>query len=240
MSSRSRFQQGWNSMLGSLDSVSFLAEAGIPAQHALFREITSRFFQRWLPAPREEDDTARLFAAVFCSSRAVQRFLDMDAALFARLVANLWSAEGLAAYPHVHQDLHEALRLLAARVSARGTSRAVRQRSADQTVEQSPSYALVFATEKFIECEHSASPGDCPDECQGALAQCRLRLQGRARDCPHQYGRRGREFSVGLRSGRHGRGAGPHGNARRHAGGAHQQAFCRRAPVAEYVSARPA
>ena len=127
---RSCFQKGWKSTLGSLDSVSLFAEAGIPAQHALFREITSRAFQRWLPAPRQEDDTTRLFAGVFCSTRAVQRFLDMDAALFARLVASLWSTEGLAAYPRVHQDLHESLRLLAARVSARGTSRAVRQRSA--------------------------------------------------------------------------------------------------------------
>jgi site-specific recombinase len=177
---RSRFQQGLKSTLGSLDSVSFFAEAGIPAQHALFREITSRFFQRWLPPPRAEEDAARLFAAVFCSYRAVQRFLNMDAGLFDRLVANLWSAEGLPAYPHVHQDLHEALRLLAARVSARGTSRAVRQRSADQSVEQSPSYALVFATEKLIECEHSVNPGDCPDECRerwlNAVYACRGEL----------------------------------------------------------------
>ncbi len=177
---RSRFQQGWKSTLGSLDSVSFFAEAGIPAQHALFREITSRFFQRWLPAPRAEDDTARLFSGVFCSSRSVQRFLDMDAALFDRLAANLWSAEDLTPYPHVHQDLHESLRLLAARVSARGTSRAVRQRSTDQAVEQSPPYALVFATEKFIECEHSAVPGACPDECRerwlNAVYACRGEL----------------------------------------------------------------
>jgi site-specific recombinase len=177
---RSYFQRGWQSMLGSLDSVSFLAEAGIPAQHALFREITSRLFQRWLPAPRKEDDTARLFAEVFCSSRAVQRFLDLDATLFSRLVENLWSAEGVAAYPRVHQDLHESLRLLAARVSARGTSRAVRQRSDDQSVEQSPSYALVFATEELIECEHSGPPGDCPDECReswlNAVYACRGEL----------------------------------------------------------------
>jgi site-specific recombinase len=177
---RSRFQQGLKATLGSLDSVSFFAEAGIPAQHALFREITSRFFQRWLPPPRAEEDAARLFAAVFCSQRAVQRFLNMDAALFGRLVANLWSAEGLAAYPHVHQDIHVALRLLAARVSARGTSRAVRQRSADQSVEQSPSYALVFATEKLIECEHSVKPGDCPEECReswlNAVYACRGEL----------------------------------------------------------------
>jgi site-specific recombinase len=177
---RSRFQQGWKSMLRSLDSVSFFAEAGIPAQHALFREITSRLFQRWMPPPRADDDTARLFASVFCSSRAVQRFLDLDAALFDRLAANLWGEEGLVAYSHLHEDLHEALRLLAARVSARGTSRAVRQRSGDQAVEQSPSYALVFATEKFIECEKNAVPGNCPDECReqwlNAVFACRGEL----------------------------------------------------------------
>src|SRR6202012_4091630 len=113
---------------------SFFAEPGLPAQHALFREITSRIFQRWLPPPRAEDGTARLFAGVFCSARAVQRFLDMDAAVFVRLAATFWSSEGLAAYPHLHQDLQETLRLLAARVSARGTSRAVRQRSETTTV----------------------------------------------------------------------------------------------------------
>src|SRR5262249_44359306 len=34
---RSRFQQAWQSTLGGLDSVSLFAEAGIPAQHAIFR-----------------------------------------------------------------------------------------------------------------------------------------------------------------------------------------------------------
>jgi site-specific recombinase len=177
---RLRVQQGFQSTLGTLDSLSLFAEAGIPAQHELFREITSRLFQRWLPPPREEDDVARLFAAVFCSARAVQRFLDMDAAVFSRMAANLWSSEGLSAYPRLHQDLHEALRLLAARVSARGTSRAVRQRSETRTVAESPAYALVPATETFIECEHAARPGDCPTDCMerwlNAVFACRGEL----------------------------------------------------------------
>ena len=170
---RSRFQQGCRSMLGSLNSVSLFAEAGIPAQHALFREITSRVFQNWLPPPRAEEDTARLFTSVLCSTRGVERFLNLDEAVFARLAAIFWSAEGLDAYPHVHQDLHEALRLLAARVSARGTSRLVRQRSATQMVEQSPSYALVFATERLIECEHSAPCKDCIESWLNAVFACR-------------------------------------------------------------------
>lgn len=170
---RSRFQQGIRSTLSSLDSVPFFAEAGIPAQHALFREITSRLFQHWLPPPRAETDTARLFTAIFPSQRAVQRFLDLDAAVFARLAAIFWCGQNLAAYPHVLQDLREALRLLAARVSARGTSRAVRQRSDTQAVEQSPSYALVFATERLIACEHSALPGDCMEAWLNAVFACR-------------------------------------------------------------------
>ncbi len=177
---RSRFQQAWQATLGALDSVSLFAEAGIPAQHAIFREITSRLFQRWLPPPRAENDAARLFAEVFCSERAVERFLNMDADRFARLAASLWSTDGLAAYPHLHQDLHEALRLLAARVSARGTSRAVRQRSETSAVAESPAYALVPATEKFIECEHAARPGDCPKDCMerwlNAVYACRGEL----------------------------------------------------------------
>src|ERR1700678_1873912 len=36
---RSRFQQACKCMTPSLDSVSLFADAGIPAQHALFREI---------------------------------------------------------------------------------------------------------------------------------------------------------------------------------------------------------
>src|ERR1700751_1146957 len=46
---RSRFRQTWKAMLGSLDFVSFFAETGLPAHHALLPEITQRFFQRLLP-----------------------------------------------------------------------------------------------------------------------------------------------------------------------------------------------
>jgi site-specific recombinase len=188
---RSRFQQAFRSTLGSLDSVSLFAEAGIPAQHALFREITGRLFQHWLPPPRADTDTARLFTAVFPSLRAVNRFLDLEPALFARLAAIFWCGEGLAAYPHLHQDLHEALRLLAARVSARGTSRAVRQRTASHAVEQSPSYALVFATERLIACEHSATADNCIElwlnavfACRGEVALVRINMEDTGANSP--------------------------------------------------------
>jgi site-specific recombinase len=181
---RSCFQQTWKSMLGSLNSVPLFAEAGLPGQHALLPEITRRLFQRLLPSPREDADTARLFAAVFASPRAAQEFLDMDAALFTRLALILWDEQGLVAFPRVRNDLHQALRLLAARVSGRGTSVAVRERSASLPVEQSPFYALVFATERFIESEDS-EPAYLRMEhwleavyaCRGELALVRLHME---------------------------------------------------------------
>ena len=150
------------------------------------------------------------------------------------------AAEGLAAYPHVHQDLHEALRLLAARVSARGTSRAVRQRSGDQTVEQSPSYALVFATEKFIECEHAAAPGDCPDECRerwlnavyacrGELAIVRINMEDAGVNSPLVFDLGAMDAALDRME-----------MLAATLVERDQQALRRGAPVAEYASARPA
>jgi site-specific recombinase len=188
---RSRFQLACRSMLASLDSVSLFAEAGIPAQHALLREITGRLFQHWLPPPRAENDTARLFNAVFDSERSVARFLNMDSTVFDRLATIFWSEEGLAAYPQVHRDVHEALRLLAARVSARGTSRAVRQRIGPQAVEESPAYALVFATERLIACEHSGPAPDCLETwlnsvfaCRGEVALVRIHMEDTGANSP--------------------------------------------------------
>jgi site-specific recombinase len=188
---RSRFLETCKTMISSLDSISLLAESGLPGQNALIREITSRLFQYWLPAPRAETDTARLFAAVFSSPDAVKRFVELDPAVFARLAAIFRGEDGVAVYPHLHYDLHEALRLLGARVAARGTSRAVRRRSAPESVEECPSYALVFATERMIACEHSAPADDCRElwlnavfACRGEVALVRISMESTGANSP--------------------------------------------------------
>ncbi len=181
---RTRFQKTWQSTVASLDSVGLFAEAGLPAQQALLTETIRRVFRRFLPMAREEADTGRLFASVFASPRAVQRFLDMDRELFTRLAAILWDEHGLAAFPQVRGCLHQALRLLAARVMGRGTSAVVRPRSTTQQVERSPFYLLIFATEEFLRPEASDRPNsrfECWLEaifaCRGELALIRLHME---------------------------------------------------------------
>jgi len=180
----SYFQKSWQSMVAKLDSVSFFAESGLPAQKALLAETTRRVFQRLLPSAREDTDTARLFAVTFASPRAAKRFGDIDGELFARFAAILWDPQGLAAFPQVRDGLYQALCLLAARVAGCGTSAAVRQRSAVEQVEDSPFYRIVFVTEKFVRPETSEPACDRFEHwmesiyaCRGELALVRLHME---------------------------------------------------------------
>jgi len=149
---RKRFQTTWSAMLEELDSVTLLAEAGLPGHHAFAAEVMRRIFQRLLPSAREEHDTGRLFAEVFPSAAAVDRFTEQQEFVFERLLRILWPAEG-AASRSVEEDVQQALCLLAARVAGRGVTAAVRQRGSVARVEDSPFYQIVFATEHLVRAQ---------------------------------------------------------------------------------------
>ncbi len=181
---RERFRASWEAMLTELNSVSFFGEAGLPSQNALIPEMTRRFFQRLLPAAREETDAARIFTPVFGSPRAVHRFLEIDAKMFARLAAIFWDPRGLDAFPSIRVGIHEAMRLLASRVAGRGSSPGVRQRATTRDVEETPFYRLIFATEKFIEPDPGTSAAERKERwleavfaCRGELALVRIHME---------------------------------------------------------------
>ncbi len=173
---RLRFQHSFQEMVLRLDSVSFFADAGIPAQHALWHETTRRIFQRLLPSAREDVDTGRLFAAIFSSPQAVERFLAIDGFIFTRLGRLLWPTRGLSVLPRVRENLHQSLCLLAARVAGRGATPAIRQRSGAQSAGQSPFYRLVFATEDFVRSEDSDRQRQHFHEWKKAIRACRDEL----------------------------------------------------------------
>ncbi|MFT4114039.1 hypothetical protein [Silvibacterium sp.] len=173
---RERFRASWSSAVAQLDSVPFFADAGIPVQHALWPEATRRIFQRLLPSAREHVDTARLFTAVLSSPQAVERFRNIDGFIFTRFARLLWPSGGLEALPGVRENLHQAMRLLAARVAGRGANPAIRQRSSTQTPEQSPFYRLIFAVEDFVTVEDSVQSREAWHRWCAALHACREEL----------------------------------------------------------------
>jgi site-specific recombinase len=181
---QTRFRAAWQKMLTELNSVSFFVEPGVPTQNALLPEATRRLFQRLLPSAREQTDAARIFTAVFASPRAVQRFLELDPEIFARLIAIFWDPRGFEVFPTVREGIQEALRLLASRVAGRGSFPGVRQRSTTRGVEESPFYRLIFATEKFIEPPTTEPLGAHKERwleavyaCRGELALVRIHME---------------------------------------------------------------
>ena len=182
---RDRFDLSWRLMLAELDSVPLFADAGLPARYALLPEAVRRIFQRLLPSAREESDTARLFTAIFSTPKAVDRFLTLDDATFAHLARILWPRTGLDTVPHVADDIHQSLSLLATRVAGRGVTAAVRQRGSTRNVEASPFYQLVFATETFLQAtqrgdEHSVALHQWLESvhaCRRELIQVRLHME---------------------------------------------------------------
>lgn len=164
------FRKNWNAMLLELDSVALFAEAGLPGRHALIPELVGRVFKRLLPSAREESDSGRIFADVFSTPDAVERFVGQQGFVFERLVRVLQLSS--AAVVHLEEDIRQAMCLLATRVAGRGATAAIRQRGSTHHAEDSPFYRLIFATERMM---HAAGPLERQDEFgmwQGAVATC--------------------------------------------------------------------
>jgi site-specific recombinase len=174
---RARFDTSWRLMLAELNSIPLFADAGLPTHYALLPEAFRRIFQRLLPSAREESDTARLFTAVFSSPKTVVRFLSLDNATFARFARILWPSGGLDSVPHVADDIRQSLSLLATRVAGRGVTAAVRERGSTGSVEDSPFYRLIFATQRFLQAtERSGDNSSALLQWIEAANACRVEL----------------------------------------------------------------
>jgi len=114
---------------------------------------------------------------------AVERFLNLDASTFTRLARILWPQAGLNALPHVGDDIHQSLNLLATRIAGRGVTSAVRQRGSVKEIGHSPFYRLIFTTESLITAEKPLQRREflhwmeSIDACRNELAQVRLHME---------------------------------------------------------------
>ena len=171
------FTEAWNEMLEGFDFVPLFAETGLPSHHGLPVEVVRRIFERLLPSARDESDMARFLAGIFDSSAAVGRFLQQDAFAFARLATVLVPQQSEVWTRRMQRDLRQALRLLAARVVGRGTSPAIRARGSTPTVEESPFYLLLFATERLLDGKTSMQQRSEFTAWQAAVQACHAELE---------------------------------------------------------------
>ncbi len=145
------FKARWLRMLGEMESVSLFAESGLPRHSGLTAEAMRRIFQRLLPSAREEHDAGRLFAYIFSSRRAVERFRSLPDQIFASMEQLIQPGSDSNCRKRLSHDVREGLCLLAARVCGRGATEAVRQRSSAENFEESPFYGLLFGTRRLVD-----------------------------------------------------------------------------------------
>ncbi len=173
------FQEAFQSMLGRLDSVALLAEAGLPRHHAVVSEGLRRLFDRVLPSAREVTDSSRLLVSLFAHSRDVERFVELPPPLFERLsllLAPPPSGGGPRSSPRLQNDLRQALCLLATRTAGRGVTEAVRERGGHWEVQHSPFFLLIFATQQLVEAPDLDSAAPCFDVWRTSVTNCRKEL----------------------------------------------------------------
>ena len=174
---RVRFQTTWDQLLAQLDMVSLLAETGLPAQQALSGEVMRRIVQRVLPSAREESDARRLVGDLFTSPRTAERFLDQPRLVLDRLLKICWPLPGTDAEHRLHEDVRQALSLLAARVAGRGASPAIRQRGTSRRVGDSPFSQLMFATEELMRADALGARSQQSEAWRRTLDACGLEME---------------------------------------------------------------
>jgi site-specific recombinase len=147
---RDRYQAGIAAILTATNGIALFAQSGLPTDRGLFTEVSDRFFARILPAPREDQDLAKLFLRLFPSEREVDRFFSLPSELLDR-IANLTSPpDDSDSWHPVVECLIGAFCLLAARVQGLGLSENLRVRSEQLPVQHLPFYRLPRAADSLV------------------------------------------------------------------------------------------
>ena len=173
---RARFQAAFAELLSQMNCMSLFAEAGIPSDHSFVSEIAYRISARLLPSAREQSDGAKLLVSLYPTEKNVKRFLAGPSELFQRLIAAL-APPGDSQFAHrEHDDLQEALRLLASRVSTLGLEPEVRARASSSGVSPSPFYQMAACTEELIAATELTASQAALAHWQGVVHRCRTEM----------------------------------------------------------------
>lgn len=151
-----------------------LSRAGLPGDRSFLDESADRVSRRFLPAPRDDDDLARLMARLFPKHADADWLASLDPELTARLLATL--AAGGTTFRPLARSAADAALLLATRISALGLSDDIRVRSPSVSLRESPLFRLPRVADALLGLLEREGP--VPDsELQAAYAQVRTQIE---------------------------------------------------------------
>jgi site-specific recombinase len=114
---------------------------------------------------------------LFSRQQDVARFAALPPEVFRRIAEVLTPANHPGFWERQVRDLHEAMRLLAARISGLGLAPEMRDRSSGHSIARSPFYELVRRTEDLITHAETSESAACLDSWKQNVARCRQELE---------------------------------------------------------------
>ena len=174
---RDRHNAAIAAILEETDGVSLFAQAGLPTDRGLIPEMFERLFLALLPAPREENDLAKLFLRMFPTNREVDHFFSLPHARLADFIRVTVPVEHPEAWEKPVASLLDAFCLLAARIQGLGLSEKLRIRGQGWPVRQSPFFRLSRASDALVVAlrEKTGVP-EAAQTWKSAVADCREEL----------------------------------------------------------------
>ena len=175
---RRAVQESLATMVSEVQSLSLFAEAGLPSVHSFPSEIARRIAQRILPSALPDTDARKLLNELYPHNRDARRLAGIPPKLFARFVG-AFSGDDNESWRRQLRDLHEAMRLLAARISSLGLAPEMRERAGldADVIAASPFYELGRFTEELVAFSSSPHISTALDAWRRVVAHCRAEME---------------------------------------------------------------
>lgn len=139
---RSGFQQSVRQILGEIQSVDMIAEAGLHPREGMWSEAVRRVTERILPSARNDRDLSALALRLYPTSQSIDRLIERSDESFGRIARALSPVEDASAWERQRDDMMQAFQLLAIHIAGLGLSPGMRVRSHPCRIEESPFYLL--------------------------------------------------------------------------------------------------
>src|SRR3954465_9607330 len=147
---RSGVQDTFADVLAEMEGTNPFGETGIPGDRGFLGELFDRIMGRVLPAPRDDNDLARLIARLSVSHSRTRSLESMAPEFFHRLMQAVAPADRPEIWSPLKTAFADGFRLLAIRVQSQGLSEQLRARSHAGPLANSPFYQLAVITDRMM------------------------------------------------------------------------------------------
>jgi site-specific recombinase len=174
---RSGVQDTFADVLAEMEGTNPFGETGIPGDRGFLGELFDRIMGRVLPAPRDDNDLARLIARLSVSHSRTRSLESMAPEFFHRLMQAVAPADRPEIWSPLKRAFADGFRLLAVTVQSQGLSAKLRARSHAGPLGNSPFYQLAEISDGMMDAwREGQNVSALSQQWRQACAGCRAEI----------------------------------------------------------------